>query len=102
LGIWDVRGSRTHHHANRRRRETTTRIIGYEVLAAVDALRRTAAVLELSERVGAASRYALVRRDVRTSEDPVRATDTGNGSPTGWRVSGDRGEPASGSTRRGS
>ncbi len=53
----------------------------------MDALRRPVTLLELGKEIGLANRYALMRRDVRAIDEPIRATESGTGRRAGWLFS---------------
>ena len=62
-------------------------ITSYVIHPDVDALPRPVTLLELGKEIGRANRYALMRRDVRAIDDPIRATESGTGRRAAWLFS---------------
>ena len=86
-GTWTLEGLVTRYRVERQRHESRSVITSYVIHPGVDALRRPVTLLELGKEIGLANRYALMRRDVRAIDEPIRATQSGAGRRAGWLIS---------------
>jgi len=86
-GTWTPGGLVTRYRAERQHHESRSVITSYVIHPDVDALRRPVTLLELGKEIGRANRYALMRRDVRAIDDPIRATESGTGRRAAWLFS---------------
>ena len=86
-GTWTPGGLVTRYRVERQHHESRSVITSYVIHPDVDALRRPVTLLELGKEIGQANRYALMRRDVRAIDDPIRATESGTGRRAAWLFS---------------
>lgn len=86
-GTWTLEGLVTRYRVERQRHESRSVMTSYVIHPGADALRRPVTLLELGKKIGLANRYALMRRDVRAIDEPIRATESSAGRRAGWLFS---------------